>query len=278
MHGFALLVLLFSQAAVSEHLALGNPSEAVAPSGDAHEPRQNALFVKPEYCLSYNEPLGTPNWVAWRCSKGWLGAEERSNNFREDDAIPAHWFRATPKHYVATGFDRGHLCPAGDRGKTSEAMSQTFFMSNMIPQSPKLNRGPWKYLESHCRDLVNSGHELYITAGPCGVGGFGSKGYRERLGDDFKGERIIVPSACWKVAVILQAPKDEANHAQTAASRVIEETKIIAVIMPNSNDVAPWTDYRTTVRAIEEITGYDFLREVAKPIQDAIEVVISDEE
>ncbi len=271
MNGFMLAAVLFAQVSVSEHLALGNPSSAKPIEEQAADSNNsNVLLVKPEYAISYNETFSTPNWVSWRCSKEWIGLAERGNNFRADDSLPESWFHVTPKVYAATGFDRGHMCPAGDRGKDADSMSQTFFMTNMIPQAPKVNRGAWKMLESHCRDLVTDGNSVYIVAGPTGVGGFGANGYSERLG-----KRVMVPAACWKVVVWMKHGKDDA---ETAAGRVDAQTKTLAVILPNVNTAFDWKDYRTSIRTIEEATGHNFLSEIAQPIQDALETITNDDE
>ena len=87
-----------------------------------------------------------------------------------------------PNDYRGAGFDRGHLCPAGDRSVSREDMDATFLMSNMVPQAPDLNRITWEKLESYCRDQVRDGDQvLYITAGPAGRGGVGSDGPRDTL-------------------------------------------------------------------------------------------------
>jgi endonuclease G len=68
----------------AEHLAMGNPSGAVA---DASKPN-NYLARKPQYALSYNNSNGTPNWVSWHLSKKWLGNTRRGNPFAPDTSLP----------------------------------------------------------------------------------------------------------------------------------------------------------------------------------------------
>src|SRR5690349_9344962 len=122
---------LFAQASVSEHLTMGNPSSAKADPADS----ENFLMVKPQYVLSYNKKKATPNWVSWHLSKEWLGNEDRSNNFRADDSLPNGWFRVTQKSFARSGFDRGHVCPSGDRTASHDDNSATFLMTNMMPQA-----------------------------------------------------------------------------------------------------------------------------------------------
>jgi len=74
---------------------------------------------------------------------------KRTNDFRADKRVnPA----ATPGDYTNTGFDRGHMTPAAD-ADTDEKMSDTFYMTNMTPQLPSVNRIAWKNLEIIVRDM-----------------------------------------------------------------------------------------------------------------------------
>ena len=75
------------------------------------------------------------------------GIAERFSDFKEDDILPKH-LRATLADYRGNGFDRGHMAPAADHRSSQEAMADTFYLSNMCPQCPQLNRGYWAMLES----------------------------------------------------------------------------------------------------------------------------------
>ena len=62
------------------------------------------------------------------------GQSERTENFRPDPAVPSG--SAQLNDYKNSGYDRGHLCPAGDMTFNEQAMSETFYLSNMSPQEP----------------------------------------------------------------------------------------------------------------------------------------------
>ncbi len=149
------------------YLALGNPSNA-----NTSDPN-NYLLVNNYYVLSYNRDKAIPNWVAWRVSKADMGDLPRPNPdpFRPDRRLPNGWERVTPSDYTGSGFDRGHLCPSADRSGSEEGMSDTFLMTNMTPQTPDLNRGPWVKLEAYLRTLVTRGNDVYIFAGVYGEKG-----------------------------------------------------------------------------------------------------------
>lgn len=92
------------------------------------------------------------------------GNEPRTNNFRPDIEVPAN-SRSYPKDYEGTGFDKGHLAPAGDMKEDGQSMSQSFFMSNMAPQWPNHNRGIWRGLERLVHGWVIGGRDLYVMTG-----------------------------------------------------------------------------------------------------------------
>ncbi|CAN5781371.1 hypothetical protein BH24ACI1_BH24ACI1_29030 [soil metagenome] len=231
------------------YLALGNPSSATGSTSNA----ENYLMVNKAYALSYNNTKGTANWVAWRISENDFGVAERQNNFRPDPNLPKTFTRITPTDYTGSGFDKGHLCPSADRSSSPEANSQTFYMTNMIPQTPDLNRNVWNDFETYSRDLVKKGKiDLYVIAG-C----YGEKGKLKK--------KITVPTNCWKVAVAVPQGAD--------FSVINENTHVIAVDMPNAPNLGKtdWRKFRTTVRAIEQRTNLNLLSNLPQNLQDALE-------
>jgi endonuclease G len=231
------------------YLAPGNPSNASPNSSDA----DNYLMVNSAYALSYNNSRGSANWVAWRIAASDFGEAERQNDFRPDPNLPKSFTRITPTDYTGSGFDRGHLCPSADRSSSPEANSQTFYMTNMIPQTPDLNRNVWNDFETYSRDLVKKGKvDLYVVAG-C----YGEKGKLKK--------KVAVPTNCWKLVVAVPPDAD--------FSAVNENTQVIAVDMPNAPNLGKtdWRKFRTTVRAIEQKTGYNFLSNVPQNLQDLLE-------
>ncbi len=243
----------------SVHLKYGNPSNATTKV----ENPDNYLQIKPEYAMSYNRSKSIPNWVSWQLNSSWLGTAPRQDDFRPDPSLPTGWYRVKPTDYTNSGFDRGHLTSSEDRGVSIPANSATFLMTNIIPQSPDNNRGPWVQLETYCRDLVKQGKELYIVAGGSGEGGTGDKGLLTVLA----GGKVVVPANTWKVILVLDAP----------GAAVTASTRTIAVMMPNTQGIKlkRWQEYRTSVDEIEKI-GDNFFSEVPENIQSTIEAKIDD--
>lgn len=240
------------------HLLMGNPSAA----DDDPVNAGNYLISLPQYALSYNRSRGIPNWVSWHLSTTWLGDTPRQDDFRAYTALPAGWHTVSSFDYVGSGFDRGHNCPSADRTLTVADNSSTFFMINMIPQAPAVNQGPWERMESYCRKLAREGYELYIVMGNYGLGGTGNNGTASTLA----GGKVAVPAVTWKAVLVLPLGSND-------LSRVDENTRIIAVSIPNQNVAGnlSWGDYRTTVRQIETTTGYDIFSAVPLNIQNKIE-------
>ncbi|MGA7617679.1 MAG: DNA/RNA non-specific endonuclease [Thermoanaerobaculia bacterium] len=240
------------------HLTMGIPSNASLDDPDDY------LMEKPEFALSYNRDRGTANWVSWHLSDEWTsgGSGGRTDTFRPDPALTREWYRVLQTDYAGSGFDRGHMCPSADRTADIPVNQATFLMANMVPQSPDNNQGPWEQFESDLRALL-PGNEIYIVSGPEGIGGSGSNGYAETIA----GGHVTVPSSTWKVALVL--PKMNGDD----VSRVTAAVRTIAIDIPNVQGIRtdPWTKYLTTVRSIEDRTGYDFFSNVPEIVQNSIE-------
>lgn len=240
------------------NLLMGNPSNA---KPDVNQP-ENYLITRLQYALAYSRSRGTANWVSWYLGKEWLGEIDRQDNFRPDESLPSGWYRVVSSDYTNSGFDRGHQCPSGDRTISAEDNSQTFLMTNIIPQAPSHNQGPWAQMEIYCRKLVREGNELYIIMGNYGFGGIGSGGYREKLANG----NITVPKYIWKVVVVLPQGEDDLRRVNTSS-------RVIAVNMINRQDVSGlhWSDFRTTVDDIESETGLDLLSALPISVQNSLE-------
>lgn len=249
---FFVLSLSFAAFAQDKPLDFGNPSKAVA---DTTTHPDNLLVEHTTFTFSYNKSRGAPNWVAWHLDSAILGNLKRPkpDPFAPDTMLPLD-FRIVHADYTGSGFDRGHMCPSGDRTNVKAEQVETFVMSNMQPQTGNLNRKTWKSLEDHERDIALSAQEEYIYAGCYG-------------GIKKINNKITIPENCFKIIVIL--PKGDKD-----LSRVTKDTQIIAVIMPNNTTLAKkWNNpaFLTTIDEIEKATGLDFLSELPDDIEIALE-------
>jgi endonuclease G len=206
--------------------------------------------------------------VSWHLDDSWVGSLTRVDTFRPDPAVPVDWYRVSASDFFGTGFDRGHMTPNADRDKeTSIPINQaTFLMSNMVPQAPDNNRGPWANLENDLRTLLPA-NEIYVVSGPAGIGGTGSSGFATTVANG----HVTVPAQTWKVALVL--PKASGDD----VSRVTASARTIAVIMPNAQGIFSddWHIYLKTVDEVEALTGYDFFANVEDAVEHSIEAGIN---
>ena len=233
----------------SVHLTMGNPSGAIT----SISAPTNYLMDKAQYAMSYHRDNGTPNWVSWHLASSWLGSTPRQDDFRADTTLPSGWYRVGASSYSGSGYDRGHMCPSGDRTASVADNSSTFLMTNMIPQAPDNNQQTWANLETYCRTLAGQGNELYIISGGQGVSGFINNGH------------VAIPTNTWKVIMVIPSGSSD-------VSRVTTSTRLIAVVMPNQNGISTnWRNFRVSVDYVEGLTGYNFFSNVPASIQNVIE-------
>lgn len=236
--------------ASSVHLALGVPRDA--------DPSDDQLLDEGVFVVSYSPVKRVPNWVAWRLDRSYLGRVRRSGDFRPDLLLPARLYRVNDGDYSHSGYDRGHLCPSADRTASKADNKRTFLFTNIVPQLHELNAGPWEGLEEYVRQRARAGEVLYVVAG--GV----FQGPPRTIGNG-----VAVPAANFKIVAVL--------HDGQGAKDLDVDTPLLAALMPNRPGVGEhdWTEYLTTVDAIELATGYDFLSAVPEPIQRVLEARVS---
>ncbi|MCD8262785.1 MAG: DNA/RNA non-specific endonuclease [Tannerellaceae bacterium] len=118
------------------------------------------------YTVSYNSTYKIANWVAYELTpeEAKSKKEERSNKFVPNPDVKGA--TALNEDYTRTGYDRGHLAPAGDMKWSAKAMRESFYFSNICPQASGLNRGIWKTLEEQCRVWAINNGPLLIVTGP----------------------------------------------------------------------------------------------------------------
>jgi endonuclease G, mitochondrial len=266
LSGLAMIapIVFFSQAkaqtSTSVHLTMGNPSGALTNTSFAN----NYLLVKPQYALSYNNSRLSANWVSWQLNSSWLGSAPRQDDFRADTTLPSSWYRVVTGNFTGSGFDRGHMTPSADRTSSVTNNSATFLMTNIVPQAPDNNQGPWARLEDYQRTLVGQGKDLYVISGGYGSCGTGSNGSKCSL-PLANGQSIGIYSRLWKVIVVV--------NPGTGLNGVTSSTRVIAVDMPNTQGIrnVNWGTYRVSVDSIESKTGFNLLSLVTSSIQSTIE-------
>lgn len=120
------------------------------------------------FAVLYSGKSHTPIYVAERLNRAVLldaRNNQRTNRFFADARLP-HTERAELADYHNSGFDRGHMAPAGDMA-TDESMAQSFSLANMVPQYPVNNRKAWASIEKATRKYVmRAAGDVYVITGP----------------------------------------------------------------------------------------------------------------
>ena len=195
-------------------------------------------IIKHEYyALSYSEKDEQAEWVAYELTRDRLNQKrvERANNFRPDPKVKTG--SADIYDYKRSGYDRGHLVPAGDMGFSRRSMSETFYMSNMSPQVRNFNGGIWRELEESVRDWARRFRHIYIVTGPV---------LTDVLEDEIGKNGVSVPKRYYKVILDITEP----------------EMKGIGFIIPNEVSTKTLDKYAVTIDEVEAVTGIDFFADL----------------
>lgn len=227
--------------------------EAVAdrlPESMLPESTTGSVVQHVHYMLSYHEAYEQAEWVAYVLDKRHLTYDDRERPyFIEDPRVKtksADW-----RNYRGSGYERGHLCPAGDRRYSEDAYKETFYTSNISPQKADFNAGVWNRLEQQVRSWGKRyGRVIIIT------GGILEKGLPV-IGD----EEVAVPGAYYKIIV----RGDAGNPA------------ILAFLIPHRETEAPLSRFLVSVDSLEARTNIDFFKALPEEIQTRVEAGVSRE-
>ena len=196
------------------------------------------------YSLSYHETYEQAEWVAYELKRAHLSNTNLKRPYFEiDKAVStgaAHW-----RNYKRSGYDRGHLCPAGDRRYSKEAHDETFLTSNISPQEHGFNSGIWNTLEQKVRYWAQKYDGVFVVTG--GI-----------LEDNLKTigeEKVAVPKQFYKVIL-------DYNNGSP---------KMIGFLMKHEDSNRPLPEFIVPVDKIEELTGIDFFPELNDMVENRLE-------
>ncbi len=196
------------------------------------------------FTLSYSEEHEQAEWVAYELSDRDLVKNDFDRPyFIEDKSVKTR--SADWRNYKNSGYDRGHLCPAADRGFSYDAFKETFLTSNISPQDHEFNAGIWNRLEQKVRYWAETYNGVYVVTG--GV----LKGNMKTIGD----ENVSVPNQFYKIVVAVSG----------------ENYKAIAFLIPNKASSESFYNYAVSIDEIEEVTGIDFFPNLDDAVEDNLE-------
>ena len=216
-----------------------NKSEYLLPTSTT-----NQIVHHQNYSLSYSEKHEQAEWVAYELKATHLSKTNRKRPYFEiDNAVKttaAHW-----RNYKKSGYDKGHLCPAGDRCFTKEAHDETFLTSNISPQKHAFNAGVWNRLEQKVRYWAKKNNGVFVVTG----------GVLESNLKSIGSENVAVPNQFYKILL------DNTNGT----------IKMLAFLMPHKDSNAPLYKFVVSVDKIEALTGIDFFPELNNTLEEKLE-------
>lgn len=206
--------------------------------------RPEQIIAHTGFTVSYNPEWRIPNWVAYELTRQEsYGKVERYSRFEKDPDVkgvcPEYW------DYNDSGYDRGHMAPAGDMKWDENAMRESFYMSNICPQNHNLNGGVWKDLEQQIWTWARQHDNVYVVCGPI-------------VSDNPKTigkHRVAVPDAFYKVLLC----------------HINGQWEAIGFYFDNVSGTRPLSTYCKTIDQIEKMTGIDFFPLLEDDIEDKIE-------
>lgn len=206
----------------------------------------NQIAKHTYYTLSYSEKHEQAEWVAYILKPSYLKKTYRKRPyFIYDKQVKTK--SANYRNYKQSGYDRGHLCPAGDMRFSESAFNDTFFTSNISPQNHEFNAGIWNRLEQKTRYWAKKYGQLYVITG--GV-----------LEDNLKfigQEKVSVPNLFYKIIL---------DYSNT------KKPKAIAFLMSGKKDSKEALyKYVVSIDDIEKRTGIDFFPELPNSIENSLE-------
>lgn len=198
------------------------------------------------YTVSYNSDYKIANWVAYELTsrEAISKKHDRTNKFVPDPMVKGT--TAKNEDYTRTGYDKGHLAPAGDMKWSAKAMRESFYFSNICPQKPGLNRGIWKDLEEQARLWAKENRSLRVVTGPV-------------ISDDMKRlgkHRVGVPKSFYKVMCMIVDGRVEG----------------VGFIFENRGyDKTPLRSMMIPIDSVEKVTGIDFFPSLPDSIENFME-------
>lgn len=226
------------------------PARAEIPEWEAGKKRKEQIIRHEGYTVSYNSDYRIANWVAYELTSKEAKSKKatRSNKFVPDPLVKGA--TALNEDYTRTGYDRGHLAPAGDMKWSMKAMRESFYLSNICPQDPDLNRGIWKELEEQIRLWASENGSLLVVTGPIITDDL------RRLGKN----RVGIPKRFFKVVCTQTAGRPE-GVGFLFDNRDYGDTSLRSMMIP--------------IDSVESVTGIDFFPSLPDSIEMPMEASVN---
>ncbi len=206
------------------------------------------------FILGYSDLRGNPLWVEYALTP----VAENTQSIKRLHRFETDWRginRVSHESYQKSGYDRGHMAPnyAMSHVYGREGQADSFLMSNITPQKPKLNQQVWQHLEeAEIKRFAKLFGKVWVITGPV------FSGTVERLSSDIT---VEIPDAFYKIYMTEAAP----NKPPIALAFLIPQTV---------NGKESLAQFVTNIDNIEAQTGIDFFAGLDDRIESPVEAAI----
>ncbi|XP_046543209.1 nuclease EXOG, mitochondrial-like isoform X2 [Haliotis rubra] len=220
--------------------------------------RGPAIRSYSDHVLAYDQAKKTPIWVAEHLHRGKLtGSANRKKSQFQPDLDVESMFSSTNDDYRHSGWSRGHMAPAGNYKFDQRAMSDTFYLTNILPQDPDNNAGFWNRFEMYCRDLTKKFKDVRILSGPVMLPESEEDGKLYVNYEVIGKNQVAVPTHLFKVIV---AENDDSDKKYVGA-----------FVVPNKPISShKLQDFEVSVDYLERKTGVKYLPKLDKSRQSSL--------
>lgn len=205
----------------------------------------DVVLVYNGFVVNYNTSRLIPNWVAYELTADEVAGEvPRAKGFSMD--LDYKDRQAMREDYSNTGWDKGHMAPAGDMKWSQTAMFESFFLTNICPQNHELNGKDWHNLEKYVREWAVKYGSVWVVCGPYVYANiYGTIGER----------KVVVPDGFFKAVL----RKDGNDY------------KAIAFVFENNANRQPVKNAVVSVNDVEALVGYDLFTNLNDKIEETVE-------
>ena len=211
------------------------------------------VLVNQGYLSGYDAGIQDPRWVETRFfAVANPTSAGRPEGFSTDERIEPE-YQVNTHYWTKSGYDRGHMAPNWGVSICygRQAQVETFLLTNIIPQTPALNRGLWETLEKIIsNDYAERFGQVWVICGPI----FGSN-----LGT-LKDGKVLIPDECYKI--VLRVDQNGTPH--TLAFEMPQD-------LPMGHQQPDLIQYLTSITKIEQDTGIGFFPDLPEPTRTVVE-------
>jgi endonuclease G, mitochondrial len=226
----SLFLVLAASAAIANPIDDNCPQHVIWGAPQIAKEVNNQYICHLGYGINYNFETKVAHFVVDHIKASDLVKNaKRKDDFRMDPKVDDDK-EATLADYAKSGYDRGHIAPAANFSSSVEEMSESFYLTNMMPQNANNNRGIWKKTEGMARDFATKYGEVYVISGTIYEGK-----------PVVMGNNVLVPSHVYKIII---DPKNK---------------RAISFLFPNTKlKVGDLPAYIVSIKEIEKRSGVNF--------------------